>query len=301
MTETVLRRTSLYIPGTNPGMLANADVFGADSVILDLEDGVPVSEKDAARILVRNALKSIPYSKKTEITVRVNALSTPFGRADFEEIIPLSPGAIRLPKCESAEDILQADALITELEQKYRIAPGSVKIITITESAMGGRNLAEIAAASRRVIALNYGAEDYTASLGAERTREGRELDDIRAKVVVAARVAGVQALDSVFGDINDPEGLYEDALRARRLGFDGKSVIHPRQIHVVHRAFTPTEKETGFALRVMAAFSDAAARGSGVIALDGRMIDAPVVARARKTIALAKAAGSLPGEVHAE
>lgn len=300
MTETRLRRTSLYIPGTNPGMLANADVFGADSIILDLEDGVPVTEKDAARILVRNALKSVPYDKKTEITVRLNALSTPFGHDDFSEIIPLSPGAVRLPKCESAEDVLEADALISELERKNGVPEGSVKIITITESAGGGRNLVEIAAASPRVIALNYGAEDYTASLGAERTKEGGELNDIRAKVVVAARIAGIQALDSVFGDVNDSEGLYEDALRARRLGFDGKSVIHPRQIAVVHRAFTPSDKEINFAVRVMAAFSDAESRGSGVIALDGRMIDAPVVVRARKTIALAKAAGRLSGEEEA-
>ncbi len=297
MIKTRLRRTSLYIPGTNPGMLANADVFGADSIILDLEDGVPVTEKDAARILIRNGLKSIPYGKNTEITVRLNALSTPFGRDDFMEIIPLRPDAVRLPKCESAEDILEADDLISELEKKNDIPAGSVKIITITESARGGCNLAAIAAASPRVVALNYGAEDYTASLGAERTKEGGELDDIRAKVVVAARMAGIQALDSVFGDVNDLEGLYGDALRARRLGFDGKSVIHPRQIAVVHRAFTPSDKEINFAQRVMTAFSDAERRGSGVVALDGRMIDAPVVARARKTIALAKAAGCLSGE----
>lgn len=297
MKKTRLRRTSLYIPGTNPGMLANADVFGADSIILDLEDGVPVTEKDSARILVRNGLKSIPYSKNTEITVRLNALSTPFGRDDFNEIIPLCPDAIRLPKCESAEDILEADRLISELEERSGIAAGTIGIITITESARGGCNLAEIAAACDRVVALNYGAEDYTASLGAERTREGRELDDIRAKAIVAARMAGIQALDSVFGDVNDLEGLYEDALRARRLGFDGKSVIHPRQIAVVHRAFTPSDKEINFAQRVMTAFSNAERRGSGVVALDGRMIDAPVVARARKTIALAKAAGCLSGE----
>lgn len=291
-----LRRTSLYIPGTNPGMLANAEVYGADSVILDLEDGVPVSEKDAARILVRNALQHIPY-RRAEVTVRVNALSTPFGRDDFREIIPLAPEAVRLPKCESADNILEADALITELELQNGIVPGTVGIIAITESARGGQNLSEIAAASPRVIALNYGAEDYTADIGAVRTKEGRELDDIRAKVIVAARIAGVQALDSVFGDVNDLDGLYAEALRVRLLGFDGKSVIHPRQIPVVHRAFTPSENEIGFARRVMAAFREASSRGAGVIALNGRMIDAPVVARAEKILALAEAAGCLPGE----
>ncbi len=291
-----LRRTSLYIPGTNPGMLANAEVYGADSVILDLEDGVPVSEKDAARILVRNALQHIPY-RRAEVTVRVNALSTPFGRDDFREIIPLAPDAVRLPKCESADDVREADAMMTDLELKNGIEPGTVGIIAITESARGGRNLSEIAAASPRVIALNYGAEDYTADIGAVRTKEGRELDDIRAKVIVAARIAGVQALDSVFGDVNDLDGLYAEALRVRLLGFDGKSVIHPRQIPMVHRAFTPSDQEVGFARRVMAAFREASSRGAGVIALDGRMIDAPVVARAEKILALAEAAGCLPGE----
>ncbi len=291
-----LRRTSLYIPGTNPGMLANAEVYGADSVILDLEDGVPVSEKDAARILVRNALQHIPY-RRAEVTVRVNALSTPFGRDDFREIIPLAPDAVRLPKCESADDVREADAMMTDLELKNGIEPGTVGIIAITESARGGRNLSEIAAESPRLIALNYGAEDYTADIGAVRTKEGRELDDIRAKVIVAARIAGVQALDSVFGDVNDLDGLYAEALRVRLLGFDGKSVIHPRQIPVVHRAFTPSDQEVGFARRVMAAFREASSRGAGVIALDGRMIDAPVVARAEKILALAEAAGCLPGE----
>ncbi|HPF84833.1 MAG TPA: aldolase/citrate lyase family protein, partial [Aminivibrio sp.] len=171
-----LRRTSLYIPGTNPGMLANAEVYGADSVILDLEDGVPVSEKDAARILVRNALQHIPY-RRAEVTVRVNALSTPFGRDDFREIIPLAPDAVRLPKCESADDVREADAMMTDLELKNGIEPGTVGIIAITESARGGRNLSEIAAESPRLIALNYGAEDYTADIGAVRTKEGRELD----------------------------------------------------------------------------------------------------------------------------
>jgi len=277
-------------------MLANAEVYGADSVILDLEDGVPVSEKDAARILVRNALQHIPY-RRAEVTVRVNALSTPFGRDDFREIIPLAPDAVRLPKCESADDVREADAMMTEIELENGIEPGTVGIIAITESARGGRNLSEIAAESPRLIALNYGAEDYTADIGAVRTKEGRELDDIRAKVIVAARIAGVQALDSVFGDVNDLDGLYAEALRVRLLGFDGKSVIHPRQIPVVHRAFTPSDQEVGFARRVMAAFREASSRGAGVIALDGRMIDAPVVARAEKILALAEAAGCIPGE----
>ncbi len=285
-----LRRTSLYIPGNNPGMLVNAAVFGADSVIFDLEDAITLAEKDAARILVRNALQSLRYPG-VEITVRVNSLSTPFGKADFEEIVPLSPSALRLPKCETADDLREADRLITELERRSGIPAGTVKIIPIIETAMGGSNLMEIARGSDRIVALNYGAEDYTADLGAVRTREGRELDDIRARTVMAARIAGVQALDSVFTDVNDSEGLFAEVVRIRGLGFDGKSVIHPRQISVVHRAFTPSDREISFAQRVLKAMEEAALKNSGVLSLDGRMVDAPVVAKARKILALAEAA----------
>jgi citrate lyase subunit beta/citryl-CoA lyase len=286
-----LRRTSLYIPGNNPGMLLNAAVYGADSIVLDLEDAVSVAEKDAARILVRNALRSISY-RDVEVTVRVNSLSTPFGREDFEEIVPLAPSVLRLPKCETADDVLRAEKLIGELEEKSGVPAGSVKLIPIIESAFGASNLPEIVRSSPRVAALNFGAEDYTADLGAERTKEGRELDDIRSRIVAAARIAGIQALDSVFADVNDSEGLFEEAFRVRRLGFDGKSVIHPRQIAIVHRAFTPSEKEIEYAGRVVAAIEEAAVRKSGVVALNGRMIDAPVVAKARKVLALAEAAG---------
>lgn len=289
MKDFTLRRTSLYIPGNNPGMLVNAAVFGADSVIFDLEDAIPLAEKDSARILVRNALRSLRYPG-VEVTVRVNSLSTPFGRADFEEIVPLGPSAFRLPKCERAADLREADELITELEGRSKIPAGSVKIIPIIETALGGSNLLEIARSSDRIVALNYGAEDYTADLGAVRTREGRELDDIRARTVMAARIAGVQALDSVFTDVNDSEGLFAEVVRIRELGFDGKSVIHPRQVVVVHRAFTPSDREISFAQRVLKAMEEAAVKNSGVLSLDGRMVDAPVVAKARKILALAEA-----------
>lgn len=291
MTVSRLRRTSLYIPGNNPGMLANASVFGADSLILDLEDAIPLSEKDGARILVRNALHSIPYGN-AEVTVRVNALSTPFGKEDFEEIVPLAPHALRLPKCESAADIHEVDALLGELEVRNSLEIGTVKIIPIIESAFGATNLREIARASSRIVALNYGAEDYTLDLGAERTKEGRELDDIRSRIVVAARISGVQALDSVFADVNDSDGLFLEASAVRRLGFNGKSVIHPKQIPVVHKAFTPSEEEIDFARNIVAAIEKAALRNSGVVAVDGRMVDVPVAAKARRIIALAEAAG---------
>ena len=290
MRKNRLRRTSLYIPGNNPAMLINADVYGADSVIFDLEDAIPVTEKDAARILVRNALRTFSYSG-VEITVRVNALSTPFGREDFEEIVPLAPSLIRLPKCETADDIVRADSVMSELEENFALEVGAVGIVPIVESAFGASNLLAIAKASPRVVALNFGAEDYTADLGAERTKEGRELDDVRAKVVAAARIAGVQALDSVFADINDAEGLFDEALRVRRLGFDGKSVIHPRQVCVVHSAFTPSEREIDHAERVVRALEEAEASRSGVAVLNGRMIDAPVAAKARRILALALAA----------
>ena len=286
-----LRRTSLYIPGNNPGMLVNASVFGADSLILDLEDAVSPGEKDTARILVRNALESVSYGD-TEITVRINPLSGPFGKKDLEAIIPFAPDAIRLPKCESEEDIKVVDSFLGELELRNGLETGKVKIIPLIESVKGMVNLREVVLASPRIVALNYGAEDYTLDIGAERTKEGQELNDIQSKIVIAARIAGIQALDSVFTDVHDDEGLFLEASAMRSRGFDGKSVIHPRQIPIVHKAFTPSDKEIHFAEDIVDALEKAKTRHSGVVAVNGRMVDAPVAMRARKILSLADAAG---------
>ena len=295
MTKT-LRRSSLYVPGNNPAMLINAGIYGADVLVFDLEDAVPYSEKDAARILLRNALSTLRYAS-AEVVVRINPLSTPFGREDLDVIVPRRPDAIRIPKCETARDVTDVDRVVGELEAASGVERGSIRFMPIIETALGAWNVMEIATASPRVTALNFGAEDYTADIGAIRTKEGSELADLRARMLLAARVAGVQALDSVYSDVEDDDGLYEEARRARILGFDGKSVIHPRQIPVVHRAFTPSEKEIAAALRVERGLAEGKAKGIGVVVVDGKMVDAPVVKRAEKVLELARAAGVLPEE----
>jgi len=289
--EKRLRRTALYIPGNNPTMIQNAGIFGADSIVLDLEDAVSIEEKDAARILLRNALRTIDY-KNTEVVVRINPLSTPYGHEDLKVIAREKPDAIRLPKCESVEDVQEADKLLTKIEENIELKEGTIKLMPLIESAKGIFNVFEIARASQRVVALNFGAEDYTADIGAERTKEGKELLDIRARILLAARVAGIDALDSIFGDINDEKGLIEETKFIKQLGFNGKSIIHPCQIKPVHQIFTPSEDEIKYAQRVIAAIEEAKTKKSGVIALDGRMIDAPVASRARRILAFAKAAG---------
>jgi len=289
--EKRLRRTALYIPGNNPAMIQNAGIFGADCVVLDLEDAVSVNEKDSARFLVRNALNNINYGN-TEVIVRINSLSTSYGREDLEVIGRAHPDGIRLPKAESVQDIQEVDEILTRIEKEEGFKKGSIKIMPIIESAKGLFNVFEIVKASRRVAVINFGAEDYTADIGAQRTKEGKELFDIRARILLAARVAGINVQDSVFAYVHDIEGLIRETKFIKQLGFDGKSVIHPTQIKPVHQIFTPTEEEIKNARRIISAIKEAKRRKSGVVSLDGRMIDAPVVAKAQRVLKYAQAAG---------
>jgi len=289
--EKRLRRTALYIPGNNPAMIQNAGIFGADCVVLDLEDAVSVNEKDSARFLVRNALNNINYGN-TEVIVRINSLSTSYGREDLEVIGRAHPDGIRLPKAESVQDIQEVDEILTRIEKEEGFKKGSIKIMPIIESAKGLFNVFEIVKASRRVAVINFGAEDYTADIGAQRTKEGKELFDIRARILLAARVAGINVQDSVFAYVHDIEGLIRETKFIKQLGFDGKSVIHPTQIKPVHQIFTPTEEEIKNARRIISTIKEAKRRKSGVVSLDGRMIDAPVVAKAQRVLKYAQAAG---------
>jgi len=286
-----LRRTALYIPGNDPSMILNSGIFGPDSVVLDLEDAVSINEKDSARILVRNALRTVDFGP-SEVVVRINALSTPYGRDDLEAIVCPELDAVRLPKCEQEEDVRELDEILNKLESERGMTRGSVKIMPLIESAMGSYNAVEIARASSRNSAINFGGEDYTSDMGAQRTREGAELLDIRMRILMAARIAGIDALDTVFGNVNDEEGLVAETRLIKQLGFDGKSIIHPRQVKPIHQVFTPSEKEINKAKRVIQAIEEAEKRSSGVVALDGRMIDAPVVAKARRVLAFAEAMG---------
>jgi citrate lyase subunit beta / citryl-CoA lyase len=284
-----LRRTMLFMPGNNPGMLQNGGVLGADSVILDLEDAVSPQEKDAARFLVSQALRSVDYGS-SERVVRINSLDT-FAAQDIGAIVSCQPDALMVPKVQCAEEIHEVEKLIAKAEVAGQ---KPVKIIALIETPRGIAECYPIARASKRLVALAFGAEDYTATLGAERTKEGMEIVTARSLLVNAAAAAAIQSIDTPFTDVNDFEGLARDTAFAKQIGFKGKLTINPRQIDVIHERFNPRQDEIVWAQQVIAAIEQAKIQGSGVIALNGKMIDAPIVSRAERTIQLARRVGLL-------
>jgi len=286
-----MRRSMLFLPGNNPNMLINGNCLGADAIIFDLEDAVSPTEKDAARILVRNTMRYMDF-RGCEIIVRINSIDTPYWQADIDEILPYQPDLILLPKTGSAADVLAADAYITEVEKKLGLAINTVGLMPLIETALGVENAFAIASASKRVKALFLGAEDLTADLQCKRTKEGREIEHARTRLVVAARAAGVDVYDTPFTDVNDDEGIVADTQLAKALGFTGKASISPRHVEVINSVFSPTQKEVDYAYEVMEAIAQAKEQGKGAIALHGKMIDAPIVARAQRTIDMATALG---------
>ena len=285
------RRSLLYIPGNNPGMLQNCSIYGSDGVLLDPGDSISISEKDSARKLVRHALMALDFGSVERI-VRINGRDTPYFEADLADIIPAAPDAIRLPKVDSAEDVIETDRIISRIEAEHGLAPGSVGIQAMLETARAIVNVNSIAAASPRLVGLTLGGQDLAADLGIKATKLGLELLFARSAVVIAAKAFGLQAFDTVYTDVADLEGLAEAAAISVSLGFSGKAAIHPSQISVIHAAFTPEEKEVAKAAKIVAAAKDAEARGLGVIAVDGKMVDAPVVAQAARILELASLAG---------
>ena len=284
-----MRRSMLFLPGNTPNIIVNGDALGADNVILDLEDAVSPDQKDAARILVRNAIKAIGFDN-VELTVRINSLDTPYWKDDLEEIVPLSPDLIMPTKVNSAQDVLTLDAAIAEIEKRSGLDVGTVKLIPLIETAQGLENAAAIAAACPRVAAIFLGAEDLTADLRCPRTKEGTEIFYARSRMVSAARAAGVDVYDTPFTDVNDDEGIVRDAQFARSMGFTGKACISPRHVRAVNEAFSPTQKEIDYAYEVLEAIRQAKEQGRGAISLHGKMIDKPIVLRAEQTIAMAEA-----------
>lgn len=283
-----LRRSMMFVPGNNPGMITDSRIYGADSLMFDLEDSVAFTEKDTARFLVHNALKTLDFGKK-EIVVRINDLSSRLGTADLEAIIPAGVHVVRLPKTDSAQDVIDCEREIARIEARHGIPVGATGMMAAIESANGVLNAKEIAHASPRLIGVALGAEDYVTDLKTTRS-DGIELLFARSMILNAARSAGIAALDTVYADVNNEEGFLEEVALIRKLGFDGKSVINPRQIGILHRAFIPSKKDLDKAYAVMEAIREANARGSGVASLKGKMIDRPVVLRAQRLIALAEA-----------
>lgn len=283
-----LRRSRLYLPGTEPKYFINAALHEPDAIILDLEDSVHHAEKDAARILVRNTLRAVDFAACERI-VRINQL--PLGLEDLVEVIPEAPDLILIPKVEIPEQVVEVADTIAKLKTKHGISR-PIWIMPILESALGIENAFAIAKASPDVCALTIGLEDYTSDLGVAKTSEGRESLYARMRVVNAAKAAGIQAIDSVFGDVGDPYGLRRWGENSRALGFEGMGCIHPSQIRIIHEAFAPADAEIEKALKIVAAFEEAQQRGLGVVSLGSKMIDPPVVERAKKLVARARQMG---------
>jgi len=286
-----LRRSRLYLPGNEPKYFINAGLHGPDAVILDLEDSVHHAEKDAARLLVRNALRAVDFGA-AERMVRINQL--PLGLSDLEEIVPQSPDLVLVPKVESAAQVQEVDEAIARIMGQNKITR-TIWLMPILESALGIENAFAIATASKRIAALTIGLEDFTADLGVAKTSTGSESLYARQRVVNAAHAAHVQAIDSVYGDVADMEGLQRWGEASRAMGFEGMGCIHPMQIEVIHRAFAPSPAELEKALKIVAAFEEAQAKGLGVVSLGSKMIDAPVVHRAVKLVARAHQMGLIP------
>ena len=283
-----LRRSRLYLPGSEPKYFINAALHGPDAIILDLEDSVHHAEKDAARILARNTLRAVDFGK-CERMVRINQL--PLGLEDLAEIVPESPDLVLLPKTELPEQVAQTDRMIDELKGRYGITR-PIWLMPILESSLGIENACAIAQASKNVVALTLGLEDYTSDLGVAKTAEGRESLYARMRLVNASRAMDVQAIDSVFGDVGDMDGLRRWAEGSRALGFEGMGCIHPAQIPVIHAAFAPSPTEIERAQKIVSAFEEATQRGVAVVSLGSKMIDPPVVQRAVKLVARAKQMG---------
>jgi citrate lyase subunit beta / citryl-CoA lyase len=279
-----LRRSRLYLPGNEPKFLVNAGLHSPDGIILDLEDSVAPTEKDAAQLLVRNALRSVDFYG-AERMVRINQL--PKGLDDLKYVIPHNVNVILVPKCESAEQIHQLEKAVDKLKKQHKVE-NPIYFMPIIESALGVIKAYEIATASKYNCALAIGLEDYTADIGTQRTNEGRESIFARQMLVNAAKASGIQAIDTVFSDVADMEALRQSVIEAKSLGFEGKGCVHPRQIQVVHEAFAPTVEEIEKAKKIVLAFEEAEKKGLGVVSLGSKMIDPPIVKRAQRTINLA-------------
>lgn len=286
-----LRRTMLFCPASNPKMLFNAPIYKADCIIFDLEDAVKFDDKEAARDLMCEALKVVDYGT-SEVFVRVNPLYTQWGETDVRELVAAGLTRMRLPMCETAENVQELAKLLDEVEKENGIEAGTVKVQCAIETPLGVHNALEIAQASDRVVSISFGAEDYTRTLGTDRTKEATELFYARSRVAMCAGIAGVDAIDTVWADVSDVEGFKNEAKSAQNLGFAGKSCIHPSQIGIVHGVFTPTMDEVEKSIKIVDAAEAANISEGGVITVDGKMVDIPVIAKAQRIVSLAKGAG---------
>lgn len=283
-----MRRTMLFLPGNSPNMVINGGVLGADSIIFDLEDAVSPDEKDGARILVRNVLRAGRFPD-CEIIVRINGLDTPYWEEDVEAITPLKPDLLMPTKVSGGDYIKKLSEKMAEVERTHGLQEGGVGLIPLLETTLGIENAFHIAVSDPRVKALYLGAEDLTADLRCKRTKKGDEIFYSRSRLVCAARAAEIDAYDTPFTEIDDMEGLEADARLAKSLGFTGKAVISPRHVECVNRVFSPSRAEIEHARSVFEALEEAKRMGKGAASLKGKMIDAPIAARARQVLEAAE------------
>ena len=283
-----LRRSMLFVPGSNAAMISNTFIYKPDAIMFDLEDAVALKEKDSARILVAHALQH-PLYQEIETVVRVNPLDSEFGLADLNAVVRAGVDVVRMPKTETAQDVIDMDHEITEIEKACGREVGSTKMLAAIESPLGITQANQIATASNRLIGIALGAEDYVRNLKTERSPEGIELLFARCSILQAARAAGIQAFDTVYSNANNEEGFLAEAALIKQLGFDGKSLINPRQIELLHNLFAPTQKDVDQAEKIIAAAEEAERNGLGVVSLNGKMIDAPIIDRARLVLERAK------------
>jgi citrate lyase subunit beta/citryl-CoA lyase len=285
-----LRRSMLFVPGDNAAMLSTSFVYKPDSIMFDLEDAVSPREKDSARLLVFQALHHPAY-RDIETVVRVNSLGTEFGLKDLEAAVRGGADVVRLPKTENAKEIHDLEAHVARIESTCGRPVGDTKIVAAVESASGVVNAVSIATASPRMIAIALAGFDYLVDMHTKRSKGWQpELFYARAAVLHAARAARIDAFDVVYGNVNDDAGFLREVKIAKRLGFNGKSLIHPKQIELLHRAYAPTAEEVSHAKRVIAAAEEARRKGLGVVSLDGKMVDPPVIEEAEMALQLAEA-----------
>ncbi|MBF0784593.1 citrate (pro-3S)-lyase subunit beta [Muribacter muris] len=283
-----LRRSMLFVPGSNAAMISNSFIYQPDAIMFDLEDAVALKEKDSARMLVAHALQH-PLYQAMETVVRVNPLDSEFGLADLNAVVRAGVDVVRMPKTDTADDVIAMDNAITEIEQRCGRTIGSTKLLAAIESPLGITQANQIAFASPRLIGIALGAEDYVRNLKTERSADGIELLFARCSILQAARAAGIQAFDTVYSNANNEEGFLQEARLIKQLGFDGKSLINPRQIELIHNLFAPTQKEVDHALKIINAAQVAEEQGLGVVSLNGKMIDAPIIERARLVLERSK------------
>ena len=286
-----LKRSWMFVPGHRSRMIEKALGLNADAIMLDIEDGVAPGEKDAARRLIAEALGHERPPKSPLRFVRINAIGHARMEADLEEVVRPGLDGLVLPKVETAEQVLHVEAILKESEPRLKIEPGAIKLLVAIESPRGLLNAPNIAISSPRVVGLMFGAEDFGLELGLPLVREGeaRDLIYARSALAVAAASAHVQAVDGVWVDLKDTEGLGGFARQSRRLGFSGMSLIHPSQIDPINSVFSPTPEEVDYARKVIQAYEEAVARGDGSISFGGQLIDRPIVERARRTMEMAK------------